>query len=307
MIYTLTLNPSVDYITGVENFRTGTVNRSCYEKILPGGKGINVSIVLNNLGIKSCAMGFAGGFTGEYIKNSLENDGIETDFVLLKNGISRINTKIKSDEETELNASGPLISEDEKEILLKKLEKIQSGDILVLAGSVPRGFGKEFYSDIMKNLFEKNVKVIVDAEGELLKNTLSEKPFLVKPNNFELEGIFEIKIDSFEKIIEYGKKLREMGARNVLVSLGKDGGIFISEENECFYCEAPSGKVINTTGAGDSVVAGFISEICCGGSFKNAFLKGISSGSASSFSENLCKKDEVLSIFNKIKEKIKIL
>lgn len=298
MIYTLTLNPSIDYIVGLDDLETGKVNRAVYDKILPGGKGINVSIVLKNLGTDSCALGFVGGFSGDYIKKAVEEHGVKTDFVTLKKATSRINIKIKAEEETEINAKGPEISENEVEILMDKIRNINDGDVLVLAGSVPKGFGKDFYSEIMKELSSKNIKIIVDAEGELLKNTLQYKPFLIKPNNFELEGIFGVKIDSKEETVKYAKELRKMGARNVIVSLGGDGGILVSEDGKVFFTEAPRGKVVNTTGCGDSVVAGFIHEFENSKNNEKAFLMGISSGSAGAFSENLAQKEDIFNVYN---------
>jgi len=300
MIYTLTLNPSIDYIVGFDSLEIGKVNRTSYEKILPGGKGINVSIVLKNLGTDSCALGFVGGFSGEYIRNAVENSGVKTDFVTLGNGISRINTKIKAEEETEINAKGPDISANEIELLLDKIRKINDGDVLVLAGSVPRGFGKEFYAEIMKELSSRDIKIVVDAEGELLKNTLQYEPFLIKPNNFELEGIFGVEIHSKEETIEYAKKLQKMGAKNVIVSLGGDGGILVSEDGNVFLTEAPKGKVVNTTGCGDSVVAGFVFEFENSKDYEKAFLMGISCGSAGAFSENLAQKEDVFRIYNSL-------
>ncbi len=303
MIYTLTLNPSIDYIVGVENIEYGKVNRSCYEKLLPGGKGINVSIVLKNLGICSCALGFVGGFTGEYIKNNLEDFGVETDFVWLEKGLSRINTKIKADVETEINGQGPEISDNEKALLFEKLKSLKKGDVLVLAGSVPKGLGKEFYSEIMRKINTDEIRVVVDSEGELLRNTLKHRPFLIKPNNFELEGFFGVKINSLEDTVEYAKKLQNEGAKNVFVSMGGDGGIFVCEDGQVFYSQAPKGKVINTTGAGDSAVAGFIFEYEKSENFKDAFIMGISAGSASAFSENLAKNDEICDVFYKMTDK----
>ena len=307
MIYTLTLNPSIDYIIGVENIEYGKVNRTSYEKILPGGKGINVSIVLKNLGICSCAMGFIGGFTGEYIKKAVEEFGVETDFISIKDGVSRINTKIKADVETEINGQGPIVSENEKVLLFEKLKSLKKGDVLVLAGSVPKGFGKEFYSELMSKINTDEIKVVVDAEGELLRNTLKYKPFLIKPNNFELEGFFGVKIKSLDETVEYAKKPQIEGARNVFVSMGGDGGIFVCEDGEAFYSKAPKGKVINTTGAGDSAVAGFICEFENSGNYERAFLMGISAGSASAFSENLAKKDEICDVFHKMTDKCEII
>ena len=306
MIYTLTLNPSIDFIIGVDGFEQGKVNRTTYDKMLPGGKGINVSIVLNNLGVETCTLGFVGGFTGEYIKNEIKKYGVKTDFVELDDCISRINVKIKSSEETEINASGPFVNDEKQEMLLKKIGNMGKGDVLVLAGSVPKGFEKTFYSDIISEI-SPEVLVVVDAEGELLTNSLKNRPFLIKPNNFELEGIFGVKINSKSEIVEYGRKLQKMGARNILVSMGGDGGIFICEDGRAFFSEAPKGKVINTTGAGDSTVAGFLAEFQKSGNYEKAFLFALSSGSASAFSEELATESEVLKLFEKISDKLKYL
>lgn len=300
MIYTVTLNPSIDYIIGIDNLKEGYVKRSSYEKILPGGKGINVSRVLNNLGVKSCVLGFKAGFTGEYIKNFLKKEGIKTDFINVEEEVSRINVKIKSEKETEINAVGPKISEKYIKSFLKKLKKIKNNDIVVLAGSIPSSLDKSFYEKIMIKLCLKNVKIIVDAEKELLLNTLKYKPFLIKPNNYELGEIFNKSLENEEEIIECAKKLQKMGAQNVLVSLGSKGGIMVCENGNIFKSMAPSGKLINSTGAGDSCVAGFIEEFEKSKDYKKAFLKGICAGSASAFSEELATKEEIYNLYNNL-------
>ena len=301
MIYTVTLNPSVDYIAGVECIKEGFVNRTNYESMVPGGKGINVSVVIKNLGMESCALGFVGGFTGEYIKNDLENQGIRTDFTHLESGISRINVKLKSEKETEINGAGPEISEREKKDFLEKVSGIKEGDILVLAGSVPKSLGKEFYSAIMKNLSEKKVKIAVDCEGEALTSTLQYKPFLIKPNNFELEGIFEREIESKENLEECARELQKMGAQNVFVSMGKDGGLLVCQDGNTYFSPSPKGKLVNSTGSGDSVVAGFIWEYEKSGSFENAFLMGLACGSATAFSEGFATAESAAELYNELK------
>lgn len=300
MIYTVTLNPSIDYIIGVDKIKEGYVNRSSYEKILPGGKGINISWVLNNLGVNSCALGFIAGFTGIYIKEFLEAEGIDTDFIKIEEKVSRINVKIKSDKETEINAGGPEIKKKHIDMLLEKIRLIKDNDIVVLAGSVPPSLGKEFYKKIIIELCSKNVKIIVDAEKDLLINTLKYKPFLIKPNNYELGDIFNQVLEKEEDIINGAKELQKMGARNVLVSLGKKGGIMICEDGNIFKCDSPCGKLVNSTGAGDSVIAGFIEEFENSKDYKKAFLKGICAGSASAFSEELATKEEILCLYEKI-------
>ncbi len=300
MIYTVTLNPSIDYIIGVNNIKEGYVNRSLYEKILPGGKGINVSRVLNNLGIKSCSLGFIAGFTGNYIEEFLKNEGIETDFINMEEKVSRINVKIKSEKEIEINAAGPEINEEYVKSFLLKIKKIKENDIVVLAGSIPSSFGKDFYEKIILELCSKNVRVIVDAEKEILLNTLKYKPFLIKPNNYELGDIFNKVLEKEEDIINCAKELQKMGAQNVLVSLGAKGGIMVCDDGNIFKSNAPSGKLVNSTGAGDSVVAGFIEEFEISKDYKKAFLKGVCAGSASAFSEELATKEDIYNLYVKM-------
>lgn len=282
MIYTLTFNPSLDYIVYVENYHEGEVNRASAAEIVPGGKGINVSLVLKNLGIDSVALGFVGGFVGEEIERLLAMQGIKTDFVHLV-GNSRINVKLKAGKETEINASGPSI--DKMDELYARVDELKGGDFLVIAGSasVPT-----VYADIMKRL-SHGVKVVVDAEGELLKNTLAYKPFLIKPNHHELGAVFGRELKTKEEIAECAAVLRERGAQNVFVSMAGDGGVLVSDSGVKF-CSAPKGKVINSTGAGDSAVAGFIAGFIETGDIEKAFIKGICTGSASAFSHGLATK-----------------
>ena len=298
MVYTITFNPALDYIVNVSDFKEGVVNRTCKEKILPGGKGINVSIVLNNLGVENTAMGFTAGFTGNIIEKMLLEQGVKCDFTALTEGNSRINVKIKSQKETEINAQGPAISEEKINELYEKLESMKQDDILVLAGSVPNALPDSIYCDIMQR-FENN-RIIVDATGKLLINVLKFRPFLIKPNIFELEETFETDIKTEDEIIDYAKKLMDMGAKNVLVSLGGDGAILVTENGEVLKRNAPKGTVVNTTGAGDSMIAGFIAGYLEKNDFSYALKMGISAGSASSFSENLATGDEIVNVYNSI-------
>lgn len=309
MIYTLTFNPSLDYILNVREFAQGVVNRSFKDKYLPGGKGINVSVVLSDCGAATKALGFVGGFVGDEIVRLLKEQGVATDFVYLDDAVSRINVKIKSDSETEVNAQGPEITDIHLEQLYQKLENITDGDTLVLAGSVPKGINDNIYVDIMKRISAKNVKIVVDAEGDLLMNTLPFKPFLIKPNNFELSQIFGKELTDVDEIIECADKLREQGARNVMVSLGGDGAVLVAADGCRYYSQAPDGKLINSTGAGDSSVAGFLYGYDRYNDYKKAFAYALCSGSACAFSENLPTKDEIEGImqYQHIYDKINII
>ena len=300
MIYTITFNPALDYISQVENFEIGKINRTKTEKILPGGKGLNVSIVLKNLGIESTALGFIAGFTGEELKRSIEEKGIKTDFIKVEKGITRINVKISSNEETALNGNGPEITEEDINKLLEKIEKITKEDMVILAGNIPRCINNDIYEIICKTLEKNNVTFVVDATKELLMNVLKYKPFLIKPNKEELEETFKEKIETKEEIIVHAKKLQQMGARNVLISLGGEGAILVTTEEKEYYSKAPKGKVLNTVGAGDSMVAGFIAGYEQSGDFEQAFKMGIATGSASSFSMNLATAEEVANLLKEI-------
>lgn len=301
MIYTITFNPALDYISQVENFEIGKINRTKTEKILPGGKGLNVSTVLKNLGLGSTALGFIADFTGKELKRKIEEHGIETDFVEVKNGMTRINVKISSNEETALNGNGPEISEEELQQLLDKIDKIKKGDIVILAGNVPKCIKNNIYEIICLKLEKNGVTFIVDSTRELLINVLKYKPFLIKPNKDELQETFNVKINTNEEIVEYAKKLQEMGAQNVLISLGGDGAILITKEGKQYYKQAPKGQVVNTVGAGDSMVAGFIVGYLESGDYEQALKMGIATGSASTFSMNLATKEEVEILLKNIK------
>lgn len=300
MIYTITFNPALDYISQVKNFKIGKINRTKTEKILPGGKGLNVSTVLKNLGIESTALGFIAGFTGKELKRNIEEKGIKTDFIKVEKGITRINVKISSNEETALNGNGPEITEEDINKLLKKIEKITKEDMVILAGNIPRCINNDIYEIICKTLEKNNVTFVVDATKELLMNVLKYKPFLIKPNKEELEETFKEKIETKEEIIVHAKKLQLIGAQNVLISLGGEGAILVTTEEKEYYSKAPKGKVLNTVGAGDSMVAGFIAGYEKSGDFEQAFKMGIATGSASSFSMNLATAEEVANLLKEI-------
>ena len=302
MIYTVTFNPSLDYIVDVSEFNTGVVNRTTGEKIFPGGKGINVSIVLKNLGSQSTALGFTAGFTGNEIERLLEEKGVDTDFISVSDGVSRINVKLRSDEETEINGQGPGISEDNINELYSKLDKLDENDVLVLAGSIPDVMPSSMYMDIMKYLSGKNIKIVVDATKNLLTNVLPYGPFLIKPNNHELGEIFGVEIKDKDDVIKYAKKLQEQGARNVLVSMAGDGAVLVTEDAQEFKAEAPKGELKNSVGAGDSMVAGFVYGYLKTNDYKQAFMYGVCTGSASAFSEELATKAEVDALLDKSKE-----
>jgi 1-phosphofructokinase len=294
MIYTVTFNPSLDYIVRLDSFTAGEINRVNYEQVLAGGKGINVSIVLQNLGQKSTALGFLAGFTGEEIKSQLSGFGVKSDFVQLKKGFSRINVKAKAESETEINGQGPDISEAEREQLFQQLDKLTADDTLVLAGSIPKTLPDDIYQKIMARLDGKGIRIIVDAEKKLLLNVLQYHPFLIKPNNHELGDMFGVTLTSDEEILTYARKLQEKGAQNVLISMAGDGAILLTADGKSYKSPAPKGKLINSVGAGDSMVAGFITGFTeSNGNLEKAFHMGVATGSASAFSENLATRPEV--------------
>lgn len=291
MIYTLTLNPSLDYTIHVDHFQSGKINRTDEESIFAGGKGINVSIVLKELGYASTALGFVGGFSGKEIERLLKTEGIETDLVHVE-GNSRINIKMESDEETAINGMGPEIDRKAMLAMLQKIEKIKDGDMLVISGSVPSSLPKDIYEKILQELADKDVQVIVDAEKELLVNTLRYHPFLIKPNDEELSDILEIEIKSFEDALTGAEKLQKMGARNVLVSMGERGACMLDEDGDRYFTDAFRGKVVNTVGAGDSMVAGFIAGWIEKKNIQYAMRMGCLAGSATAFSLGLCTKEK---------------
>lgn len=305
MIYTVTFNPSLDYIVRLRQFTPGAVNRTEDERIFCGGKGINVSIVLNNLGVDSVALGFIAGFTGKEIEKRLGAMGCESDFIELPEGLSRINVKVKADEESEINGRGPAIDDASLEGLFTRLKGLKSGDTLVLAGSIPNTLPSDIYERIMAGLIDKDVRVIVDATCGLLLNVLKYKPFLIKPNHHELEEMFGVRIERGE-IAEYAGRLQERGAKNVLVSMAGDGAILLTEDRETYRAAAPKGTVVNSVGAGDSMVAGFLAGYLASGDLVKAFQLGVAAGSASAFSEELAKKDEVNALLAKMQSAAKI-
>ena len=296
MIYTVTFNPSLDYIVTVPDFTPGKVNRTTEEILYPGGKGINVSIVLKNLGFDSQALGFMAGFTGQEIARLLKVQGIASDFIHVQEGISRINVKLRSREESEINGMGPKISGSDIERLFDQLEQLRDGDILVLAGSIPTVMPDSMYMDIMKHLRDKNLMIAVDATGDLLVNVLKYHPFLIKPNNHELGEIFGEELVSKADVARCAKQLQERGARNVLVSMAGDGAVLVDESGQVHEAEAPKGKVVNSVGAGDSMVAGFLAGFLETGDYERAFRMGLCAGSASAFSEKLATKQEVMAL-----------
>lgn len=298
MVYTVTFNPAVDYIVHTDELKVGMTNRSEREEIYFGGKGINVSLVLRELGIKSKALGFVAGFTGAAIEKALSESGVDADFVHLDNGFSRINVKIKSSAETELNGSGPDIPEKALLELFEKLDEIKDGDTIVLAGSIPADLPEDIYERILKRLRSKKIRAVVDATKDLLLNVLKYEPFLIKPNNHELEEMFGVELQSVDDIIIYAKKLREMGAQNVLVSMAGNGAVLLDENGETHICGVCRGTVKNSVGAGDSMVAGFIAG--CEKSYKYALKLGTASGGATAFSDGLARKEKIFELIKQL-------
>lgn len=294
MIYTLTFNPAIDYVVHVPRLVQGSINRSEREAIFYGGKGINVSLVLRELGMESTAMGFVAGFTGKALEQAITGGGIFTDFVHLGKGFTRINVKIRSDCETDINAQGPEITDEEIEALLKKLSGLKSGDILVLAGSIPSTLPSDMYEKIMEMLDGKGISIAVDATRDLLLNSLRYHPFLIKPNHEELGEIFGVRIDTPEDAVQYAKKLRDRGAVNVLVSMGGKGAVLVDENGKTYSIGAVEGKVVNTVGAGDSMVAGFIAGYAKTSDYEYALKLGTAAGGATAFCEGLAEKREIL-------------
>ena len=303
MIYTVTFNPSLDYIVSVDDFKLGLTNRTSSELMLPGGKGINVSTVLMNLGIGNTALGFTAGFVGEEIIRRLQEMGVKSDFIQIEEGVSRINVKLKSIDGTEINGAGPVISKDKVEELMKKLDMLGEGDVLFLAGSIPSSMPDDMYEQIMARLDGKGVMIVVDATKDLLVNVLKYHPFLVKPNNHELGEIFGAELKTREDVIPYGKKLQGKGARNVLISMAGEGAVLVAEDGQVFKEPAPKGRLVNGVGAGDSMVAGFVAGWMEKKDYEYAFHMGIAAGSASAFSENLATEEEIKAVYRQVTEK----
>ncbi len=299
MIYTVTFNPSIDYIVSVQDFKLGLTNRTDSELLLPGGKGINVSTVLQNLGIANTALGFIAGFTGEEIRRGVESLGVRAAFITLEEGISRINLKLKSIDGTEINGQGPDIPKAAVEKLMAQLDGLTAEDTLVLAGSIPATLPDDIYEKIMARLQDRGVRIVVDATRDLLLKVLVHHPFLIKPNNHELGEIFGVTLSTRREVIPYARKLQERGARNVLVSMAGEGAVLLAEDGNVFEAEAPKGVLKNGVGAGDSMVAGFLAGYGESGDYAQAFRMGVASGSASAFSEQLATKAEIEDLYTR--------
>ena len=302
MIYTVTFNPSLDYIVSIKDFELGKTNRTTEEQMLAGGKGINVSTVLKNLGVNNVALGFVAGFTGREIERMAKESGIICNFITLEEGCSRINVKMKDFDGTEVNGMGPVIHERAVEELMNQLRRLTQGDTLVLAGSIPSCMSDSIYRDIMSELKGKGINFVVDATKDLLLNVLEFHPFLIKPNNHELGEIFGAELTTRESVVPYAKKLQEMGARNVLVSMAGEGAVLLDEEQNVYMLPAPKGTLVNAVGAGDSMVAGFIAGWAEKQDSYHAFKMGISAGSASAFSEILATREDVQRVFETIED-----
>lgn len=296
MICTLTLNPSLDYIVTVDHFQVGATNRTSDDFILPGGKGINVSIVLQNMGLENKALGFLAGFTGKALESMVKEAGINAEFLWVEKGDTRINVKLRSEQETEINGRGPVITQTDIEKLMQRLDALQDGDTLIISGAIPASLPQTLYRDIMEKLQDRNIRIVVDANRDLLLNVLPLHPFLIKPNQHEIEEMFQVKLETLEDIEVYARKLQEAGAQNVLVSMGGDGALLIDENGRRHYASAPRGTLKNSVGAGDSMVAGFITGYLQSGDYAEAFKTGVCTGSASAFSDLLATREEVLAL-----------
>lgn len=297
MIYTLTCNPSVDYVVQMAEFCPGMVNRSQGEQTFSGGKGINVTVILKNLGIPNRALGFLAGFTGDFIEQDLREQGCQTEFVRLAKGFSRINVKIKGQEESEINGGGPAVDQEAMEALFEKINGLQKGDMLIISGSIPPSLPKDLYEKILGLLDERGVYAVVDTAGEALMKTLRYEPFLIKPNRQELEELAGSRLFTREEIVAQGRRLQEMGAQNVLISMAAEGAVLLSSDGKVFFGEAPRGTVRNSVGAGDSMVGGFVAGWLKTGSYPTALQWGIAAGSASAFCEGLATGEEIRRLF----------
>ena len=297
MIYTVTFNPSLDYIVSVSDFQLGLTNRTKEELLLPGGKGINVSTVLQNLGIENTALGFIAGFVGEEIRREVEELGVKAEFISLSQGVSRINLKLRSIDGTEINGNGPVIPAEAVEQLMGQLERLEPGDTLVLAGSIPSSMPDDIYRRMMERLAGKGVHIVVDATKDLLLNVLELHPFLIKPNNHELGEIFGVELPDRTSVVPYARKLQEKGAVNVLVSMAEKGAVLLAEDGHIYEAEVPKGTLVNGVGAGDSMVAGFLAGCMEGGGYAHAFRMGLAAGSASAFSERLATREEITNVY----------
>ena len=300
MIYTVTFNPSLDYVVQVEHFQGDAVNRTSEEHVYRGGKGNNVAVIASNLGMKSRALGFKAGFTGAAMEQMLQEFGCDTDFIALEEGVTRINVKVKSDDEFEINGQGPRIPDEKIRQLYEKLDALESGDVLVLSGSIPNTLPDDMYERIMERLAGTGVRISVDATKDLLMNVLKYHPFLIKPNNHELGEMFGVTLESDDEIAEYARKLQEMGARNVLVSMAGDGAILVTEDGSVLKQLPPAGEVVNSVGAGDSMVAGFLAGYLKTGSYEEALKLGTAAGSATAFTSWLADAGTVGELYKKL-------
>lgn len=300
MIYTVTFNPALDYVVRVDHFTLGAVNRTVQEHIFYGGKGINVSAVLANLGYDNTALGFVAGFTGEEIERGAKTLGFKSDFIHVKKGMTRINVKLKAEEESEINGMGPEITPEDVAALFDKLEKLEKDDVLVLSGSIPASISDTIYEEIMERLDGRGIRIVVDATKDLLLNVLQFHPFLIKPNNHELGEMFGVELHTDEEIIRYAKVLQEQGAQNVLISMAGDGAILITEDGQVLKRKPPKGTVKNSVGAGDSMVAGFTAGYLKSGSYEEALKLGTAAGSASAFSDGLATREAIMELYQEI-------
>ena len=297
MIYTVTFNPSLDYIADVPDFRLGCTNRTVSERLIAGGKGINVSIVLQNLGWESTALGFVAGFTGDELSRQLETLGVQNGFIRVPDGLTRINLKLKSIDGTEINGQGPVIGAEQVQELMTRLDRLTRGDVLFLSGSIPPSMPDDAYQRIMALLDGRDVQIVVDATGDLLTKVLPYRPFLIKPNNHELGALFGVTLSTRAEVLPYGRRLQELGARNVLISMAGEGAVLIAADGSVQEAPAPKGTLINAVGAGDSMVAGFMAGFMERQDYTYAFRMGLAAGSASAFSENLATRPEIESVY----------
>ena len=296
MIYTVTFNPSLDYVIQVDKLVPGEINRTTHEAVYPGGKGNNVSVILSNLGHSSKALGFTAGFTGEALENMLKEFGCDTAFIRLPEGSTRINVKFNAGEETEINGPGPVITEEAQSALFEQLDALKEEDILVLAGSIPNTLPSDIYERILEHLQGRGIHFVVDATKDLLLKVLKYHPFLIKPNNHELGEMFGVTLKTRDEIVAYAKKLQEMGAENVLVSMAGDGAILLTEDGIIYKAKPPKGKVLNSVGAGDSMVAGFLTGYLNTGEYEKAFRLGVVTGSATAFQYWLATKEDIVAL-----------
>lgn len=300
MIYTVTFNPALDYVVRVEHVTLGAVNRTVEEHIFYGGKGINVSAVLANLGYDSTALGFVAGFTGDEIERGVKRLGFSSDFIRVEKGMSRINVKLKSDQESEINGMGPEITAGDVETLLGKLDRLGKGDVLVLSGSIPASIDTGIYLSILARLEGKGVAAVVDAEKDLLLNVLKYRPFLIKPNNHELGAMFGVVLENEAAVAAYARRLQDMGAGNVLVSMAGDGSLLVTEDGTAYRMGAARGVVKNSVGAGDSMVAGFLAGYLDRKDYRHALRMGTAAGGATAFSDGLGTGEEIMRLYREL-------